>query len=152
MDSRSAPGRVVSSHLTDEAPDLGTRGGAARQGLPSPDEAKRAAVPGDHGVGLDQDQAVLPALPATQDQGPEGSVPACERQASLSGPFQDEDLVPEGQDLSREGSTRANASDEGAEEESDQAEHSEKIPEVSTHERNRGSLGAADGMLARHRS
>ena len=57
-------------------------------------EAERVAVPGDHSLGLDQDQAVFPAAPPTQDQGPEGSVPARERQPSLSGPFQDQELVP----------------------------------------------------------
>ena len=34
-----------------------------------------------------------------------------------------------GQDLSREGRTRANAGDPGAEEEPDQAEHPERMPE-----------------------
>ena len=129
VDPGGTPGRVVSRHLTDEAADLGGRRGTARQRLPSPEEAERTAMPGDHGLWLDQDQAVFPAAPATQDQGPEGPVQRRERQASLSRAFQDEELVPEGQDLSCEGSTRTNAGDHGAEEELDQAEHPEKTPD-----------------------
>ena len=121
-------------------------------------------MPGDHGLWLDQDQAVFPAAPATQDQGPEGPVQRRERQASLSRAFQDVELVPEGQNLSREGRTRANAGDDAGEEESDEAEHREKIPEeggprvrllpggaeLYVDQRDTDCGGAPGGVLARH--
>ena len=125
VDPRSTPSWILLRHLADEAADLGAGRRATAPRLPAPEEAERAAVPGDHGLRPDQDQAVFPAAPATQGQGPEGSVPAREGQSGVSRPFEDTELVPEGQDFSREGRASANQGDQEAKEEPDQGEHPE---------------------------
>jgi hypothetical protein len=102
--------RILLSHLPDETPDLGPRGRAAGQRPLAPEEAERTAVPADHGLRLDQNQGVLPAAPMTEEEGPEGPVPARERQSSGTRPFQYPELVPESQNLSRQGCTRAKGS------------------------------------------
>src|SRR5262245_13606351 len=117
MDSGSAPGWVLLSHLADETPNLGTRRRAAGQRSSAPEQAKRAAVPGDHGLWLDQKQGVLPAAPMTEEEGPESAVPARERQSSGTRTFEDGELVTEGEDLGREGGPRGGEGNQGTEKE-----------------------------------
>src|SRR5262249_35560570 len=76
VDSGGAPGWVLLSHLPDETSDLGLCCRAASQRLPAPEKVERAAVPGDHGLWLDQNQGVFPAPPMTEEEGPESPVPA----------------------------------------------------------------------------
>jgi len=68
----------------------------------------------------------------------------------MSRAFENEELVPEGQDLSRERSTRANPGAQGAEKEPDHAEHPEKIPDgrgsETTCAGTRGSLRRGNGL------
>jgi hypothetical protein len=68
----------------------------------------------------------------TEEKGPESPVPACERQSSGTRPFQDAELVAEGEDLGREGGSRGGEGNQGTENESDHREHPATIPGVSS--------------------
>src|SRR5712691_11177048 len=43
---------------------------------PAPQEAECAAVPGDHGIRLDENEGVLPAVPMTEGEGPQSPLRA----------------------------------------------------------------------------
>src|SRR5262249_59306608 len=71
VDPGGAPDWVLLCHLPDKTSNLGPCRPAAGQRLPAPEEAERAAVPGDHGLRLDQHQGGFPAAPMTEEEGPE---------------------------------------------------------------------------------
>jgi hypothetical protein len=48
----------------------------------------------------------------TEEEGPESPVPARERQSRGTRPFQDAELVTEGENLGREGGSRADEGDQ----------------------------------------
>ena len=62
-------------HLPDQKADIGTSTWVAGHRHPVPEEPEREPMPADHRLRLDQNQAVLPAGPTAEDEGPEGSVP-----------------------------------------------------------------------------
>ena len=60
LDPRNTPGRVVVRHASDEFSDLKRNlwsPGSLRSGKPSPIELEALAVPFDHSVGFDNNEA-----------------------------------------------------------------------------------------------
>ena len=145
MNPGSAPSKVLLRHLPDKTPDLGTCRRAAGHGPPAPEKAERAAVPGDHGVRLDENQGVLPAAPVTEDEGPESAVPARERQSIGTRSFQHTELVTESENLGGEGGPRGNEGNQRTENESDHRGHADKIPGRSA---SREAPAQIDGTLS----
>jgi hypothetical protein len=95
--------RIGLRHLPDQIPDLGSDLGPPwSTALPSPIEAETRAMPTDHGLGLDQDERLVPGPPDPRQQHPESAVTRLQPRL-LDGSSQDPDLVPQGEVLQDEG-------------------------------------------------
>jgi hypothetical protein len=127
MNPRRAPGRVLYGHSPNQPSDLGTSARTPALRLPSPEEAERLAMPGDDGLGFDDDEALSPARKAVENEGPEGSVPRGQGKVGWLRPEEDTDLMAKGQVLGDQGGARTKKGAEGAESESNEAEHRERI-------------------------
>ena len=69
---------------------------------PTPaNQPEALAVPGDHGLGCDDDQCTIPAGPQPTKENPEDSV-ACPKSRVLLIPLVDHELLTHGQVLQRE--------------------------------------------------
>ena len=76
VDARRTPGRVFVSHLPDEASDrdVDARPTTLVAALPCSVELESLAMPRDDGLGLHDDQGVLPASPQARQGHPECAV------------------------------------------------------------------------------
>ena len=101
MDVRRAPQRVVAAHLPDQIADFaGHRRSTwfAAAHFPGPEQAKALAMPRDDSLQPDDGQRRAPGLPKTPKDDPELTIDR--RQARpWDGPFQDVELVAEGEVL-----------------------------------------------------
>src|SRR5664279_6585958 len=95
--------------------------------FPYPEESKRLAMPRDDGRGPDDGQALPPLGKAAKDEGPEGSVPRSKGKTGGTRPQEDAELMPQGEVLGCHLGPRAKEADEGAQKESNQADHAERI-------------------------
>ena len=84
-------------------------------------------MPGDDGLGSDDDQDLAPPGEAVNDESPEGSVPQSQGKPGWLRPEEDTELMAEGQVLGHEGGPRTKKGADGAESESNEAEHRERI-------------------------
>ena len=84
-------------------------------------------MPRDDGLGPDDDQTLSPRGKAVKDEGPEGSVPRSKGKTDGPRPQEDAELMPQSEVLGHECGPRAKEGDEGPQEESNQAEHAERI-------------------------
>ncbi len=72
-----APSRIVCAHAADEVDVLAWNLGSADllgSRLPAPVELEALTVPSNHGLGSDEDEGRLPAVPESRKQHPEGSI------------------------------------------------------------------------------
>jgi hypothetical protein len=127
VDPWGAPGWVLGRHLSNQESDLGTGARASRLALPPPEETKSPTMPGDDGLGPDDDQALAPPWEAVNDERPEGSVPRTQGKPCGLRPEEDPELMAKGQVLGHEGGPRTKKGAEGAESESNETEHRERI-------------------------
>jgi hypothetical protein len=76
VNARRSPSRVLAGDSTDECPDLRIDGSttASVSALPGPVELEALAMPADHGLGLHDEQGVLPVGPQTAERDPECAV------------------------------------------------------------------------------
>ena len=115
---RRAPERILAAHLADQIPNvLGNRrpSGLAMTDLPGPEEAEAFTVPGDHRLGLDDDEGGTPIGPNPGQPCPEkpisGGQPRPLRRA-----LEDAKLVAQSEDLDLEGCSAAEGSPKGRDE------------------------------------
>jgi hypothetical protein len=121
-------------------------------------------MPGDDGLGPDDDRARSPPWEAAKDERPDGPVPCRQRKVGWLRPEEDTELMAKGQVLGHEGGPRIEKSAEGAESESNEAEHRERIRSEGGRLRNPADQtkvqraegptarpGRPYGILARHR-
>src|SRR6266571_3763278 len=68
LDPWTAPGGIGLPHPTNQRDELAVDGGSslAGTGFPAPEKAKAKPMPSDNGLGLEEEQGVLPARPAAQ--------------------------------------------------------------------------------------
>ena len=72
-----APSRIVCTHATNEVDVLTRNPGPADllgSRLPAPVELEALTVPSNHGLGSDEDEVRLPAVPESRKQHPERSI------------------------------------------------------------------------------
>jgi hypothetical protein len=76
VDARRSPCRVLGGDSTDERSDLRIDRwtSASVSALPGPVELEALAMPANHGLGLHEDQGVLPVWPQTAERDPECAV------------------------------------------------------------------------------
>ena len=81
-----------------------------KEGFPAPEKAKAKAMPGDDGLGLEEQQGLLPVRPKAPQANPKQSVGGAEFGfASLA--FEHGELMPEGQILEHESGMGLEASE-----------------------------------------
>ena len=95
-DTLGAPSDVFGAHLPDQGDDIGRDPGLRRLGfgLAAPDQAEQLAMPAEEGVGLNDEQGLLPeGRRPGQEQEPD-AVPIAElRVFDLA--LEDDELVPQ---------------------------------------------------------
>ena len=97
MNARRAPARIVIAHLPNEGTNLGWNRWPARlasPNLPRPENAKRIAVPGNDGFGLDDDQRRTPVRPDAGQPNPQKTIGCLQGRAFLRGALKHADLMP----------------------------------------------------------
>jgi hypothetical protein len=91
-------------------------------GFPAPEKAKAKAMPGDDGLGLEEQQGLLPVRPNAPQTNPKQSVGGAEFGfASLA--FEHGELMPEGQILEHESGMGLEASEQATEKQQKELEH-----------------------------
>ena len=76
LDAPTAPGRIGLPHPVNQRDELTIDGGSsgASSGFPAPEKAKAKAMPGDDGLGLEEQQGLLPGRPNAPQANPKQSV------------------------------------------------------------------------------
>src|SRR5215813_941095 len=91
-----APTRILPAHLADQISNLARNDGSSRSAashLPSPEQAKAAAMPGNDGFWLDDGQRRAPAAPDAGQPDPQQAVPRRQFRAFSRGALKHADLV-----------------------------------------------------------
>ncbi len=127
VDSRCTPGRILRRHLADEPPGFSPSSWAAALRLPPPEETEPPPMPGDDRLGPDDDQVLTPPAEAVNDERPEGSATRSQVKPGWLRAEEDTELMAEGEVLGDEGRPGTEKIAEGAESESNQAEHRNRI-------------------------
>src|SRR5580704_12004158 len=86
------------AHPSNQIADLAGNGGPtgpAVPDLPSPEQAKSLAIPGDRRRGLENVQCGTPAAPDPREANPQQTVGRSQFRPFSGRPLQDPDLVPE---------------------------------------------------------
>ncbi len=99
MNPRCAPERVSETHPSEECLDLWVDPGPptpTASALASPVEPETMSVPADNGLGLDEDERLLPVPPPPAQDGPDRSIDVSEARADRGG-LKDRELMPQGQ-------------------------------------------------------
>ena len=98
---RRSPEWVFAAQHADQLADLFRHrwaAGLAATNLPAPEQAEALTLPSDHGGGLDDGNAGLPAVPDRGQPGPEKAVRGGQLGA-LDGTLEDADLMAQSKDF-----------------------------------------------------
>ncbi len=109
VDAGCTPTRILPAHPADQIANLARNDGSSRSAaphLPSPEQAKAGAMPGNDRFGLDDCQRRAPAAPEAGQADPQQAVPGGQFRALSCGPLKHADLVAQSQVLELNGSTR----------------------------------------------
>lgn len=124
MDLRSAPGRILHCQPTNQVSDLlahfWSAAGWARS--PSPEQAEACPMPTDHGLRFHDNQHIRPSRPDLLQGGPEQTIQAVQCRPRPF-PFEDSNLLPEGEDFQCQIGTTAEEDADGRQECRYDAEH-----------------------------
>ena len=104
MNSGGSPEGIIFAHGVDEITNILGNPGPSRFAMPAfpgPKQTESFAMPGEHSFGFNNDEGRAPLRPEEQKPNPEESVPRSEFWA-VSGTFQDDDLVPQSENLGLE--------------------------------------------------
>lgn len=124
VNARRSPSRVLGGDSTDQRSDLRIDGwtSAAVSALPGPVELEALAMPADHGLGLHDDQSVVPVWPQAAEGDPE-----CAVRLGQPGAFglalHNGQLLSQGEGLERELALRLQAQSGGREQGLQQVKH-----------------------------
>jgi hypothetical protein len=130
MDSRCAPGGVLSDHTEDQIPNLLRRRSPSNLppnfGDQPPVHSKPSPVPANDGFGCDDEQGVLPIRPDSPGDYPEELIDEAEGRARMS-TRQREELLAQSEILEKETSSPAKEADQHAEAEPDEGHHGQNL-------------------------
>lgn len=123
MDLRRSPTGVLLGKPTDQIADFRRNLWSTRAPTraPAPIPAKACSMPGDHGVGLDDEKYGFPARPEATERDPEQQVARIQNGPRLFS-FEDGDLLPERDDFQRDGGAGAKEDGDGREERKEEIE------------------------------
>ena len=76
LNAFAAPGGITGPQVAEEANPLSVKSGSATTGtrFPAPKEPKAQAMPGDHGLGLEDEKHSFPTRPALLQEDPEPAI------------------------------------------------------------------------------
>jgi hypothetical protein len=123
---RGAPQKGIGvGHRADERADVDryARPTRAASALPGPEQAKAPVMPGDHRLGLYEDECRPPFGPDARKPDPEQPVEDGQAHPRSPGAFQDPKLVPEREDLEMQRRARARQGAECEEDGRDDRHH-----------------------------
>ena len=99
MDTRRTP-PILRQHATDEVPQLGVGTGTSwLAGDSSPVGTIRSSVPGHHGGGFDDDEALSPSIAEPSEPEPEDAGLGSQPRGGVASPVEDDELLAERQIL-----------------------------------------------------
>ena len=125
MDPRRAPRRVFRRHTPDQATDFSFRRGASDEPatrLPGPELPKALSVPPHDGVGLDDDQVLLPPWPEAAKRDPEEPIRQTHPRSRSLG-LADGELLAKGEVLDQKVRSRRSKTSEPTQDDGDSGEH-----------------------------
>ena len=128
MNARRAPSRVGEAHSVNQFENFPRHGRPAlgMATLPPPIESESSPMPCDHCFRLDDRKGRTPATPELREPGPEH--PICDAQLYFVGAhrtLEDQQLVPEGENLGVKCSSGANALANRVEQREDDRDHAD---------------------------
>jgi hypothetical protein len=129
VDARCAPERVGGLHPPDEVSDVlgdGRSACAPRPGSPTPVQGESTTMPGDDGIRRDDLHGLPPACPDAGQHHPEQAVGVEKTQPLRRLAPEDDELVPQGEDLGGEFETAPKGTSKGGEDSDDECEHSDR--------------------------
>jgi hypothetical protein len=115
VDPRGSPTWIRVRHASNQCPDgwRDRRSPDPTTTLPAPEQAEGAAVPGNDGLGFDDDERCAPVAPDTGQPHPQQAVRLSEPQPLRPRPLQYLQLVPQRQHLQLQDGARARATSQG---------------------------------------
>ena len=125
VDAGSSPGRVLARHGVEGSPNLGPGDRSADRfasRAKAPVKPKAFPVPSNDGVRLHDQKRIRPLRPHSAQQNPEQSVGTVHVHP-FSPPFQDDQLLPQGDDFKSQVMTRPNKASQPYEHTADQPKH-----------------------------
>jgi hypothetical protein len=102
VNARRSPQRILAAQRSNQVPDFARHYGpssSAVPNLPGPKQAEAFAVPGDDGLGFDDDQRGPPIGPDSRQPRPEHAVRHGHLRPFLGRASDHTDLMPQRQDL-----------------------------------------------------
>ena len=159
MDAGSSPGRVLARHGVEGSPNLGPGDRSANRfasGAKAPVQTEAFPVPSNDCVRLHDQKRIRPLRPHSAQQNPEQSVGTAQVRP-FSPPFQDYQLLPQGDDFKSQVMTRPNKASQPYEHTTDQPRWtSQNRPYVDTSKPANGAepeqeyLYPGDGRWSNH--
>lgn len=107
-----SPQDIGTSHVVNQIPDFSRNPGAtnpSRTAFAFPVESKSLSMPGDHRIGLDEQEAVTPLGPEPGEKDPQNPIGCPKPEPFLVGSLQDDELVAQSHDFELQGGSGSQA-------------------------------------------